>query len=418
VGSPPEELPEWTSFSEYLQLASEARPAVNLASLVGHGTIRGNGSARSAGSRRGRDVGDAASAGGGAEGRRRRSLHRARVPPGMYATTRRGRGARAATRRRGRDLREPPRAEGELLWDAVDEAIEIGRRASVPAHISHLKLETEFVWGMTDELLGRLFAARREATTSPPTSIRTPPTRRACRRSFRRGLPWRISNRSWPTPHRPSVSGGASWRESLGGGWQSSVRGVGRSASRWSGTAFAARSGSASPSSGAGTARPVRRGDGADPRRRGDDRHRHAMQEPDVETILADPEVMVGTDGLAVSPTGPLGAFGVHPRYYGRSRGSSVAMSGNGESSTCGSGPEMTSIAADRFGSPDAGASRGSVRRPRPVRRGADLRRGDLRRSHRFPAASTWSSSTAASPGRRRAGDAVSGRSGRILRRS
>jgi N-acyl-D-amino-acid deacylase len=37
-----EELPEWTSFSEYLQLASEARPAINLASLVGHGTIRGN----------------------------------------------------------------------------------------------------------------------------------------------------------------------------------------------------------------------------------------------------------------------------------------------------------------------------------------------------------------------------------------
>ena len=39
------------------------------------------------------------------------------------------------------------RGEGEHLFRAVDEAIEIGRRAGGPAHVSHLKCETSLVWG-------------------------------------------------------------------------------------------------------------------------------------------------------------------------------------------------------------------------------------------------------------------------------
>jgi N-acyl-D-aspartate/D-glutamate deacylase len=41
------------------------------------------------------------------------------------------------------------------------------------------------------------------------------------------------------------------------------------------------------------------------------------MLEDDVRTILACEDVMVASDGLAVSPGGPLGRFNVHPRYYG-----------------------------------------------------------------------------------------------------
>jgi N-acyl-D-aspartate/D-glutamate deacylase len=75
------------------------------------------------------------------------------------------------------------------------------------------------------------------------------------------------------------------------------------------------------------------------------------MQEPDVETILADPEVMVGTDGLAVSPAGPLGRFGVHPRYYGtfpRILGRYVRE--RGVLDLPAAIRKMTSIAAERFG--------------------------------------------------------------------
>jgi dihydroorotase/N-acyl-D-amino-acid deacylase len=43
----------------------------------------------------------------------------------------------------------------------------------------------------------------------------------------------------------------------------------------------------------------------------------HAMHEDDVRTILADPEVLVASDAIAMSPEGPLGAQPVHPRNYG-----------------------------------------------------------------------------------------------------
>jgi N-acyl-D-aspartate/D-glutamate deacylase len=43
----------------------------------------------------------------------------------------------------------------------------------------------------------------------------------------------------------------------------------------------------------------------------------HGMHEDDVRAIAARDDVFVGTDGLAVSPEGPLGSYTVHPRYYG-----------------------------------------------------------------------------------------------------
>src|SRR5438128_11064526 len=43
----------------------------------------------------------------------------------------------------------------------------------------------------------------------------------------------------------------------------------------------------------------------------------HAMNDDDVRTILADPQVMVASDASAMSPDGPLGSAPVHPREYG-----------------------------------------------------------------------------------------------------
>jgi N-acyl-D-aspartate/D-glutamate deacylase len=41
------------------------------------------------------------------------------------------------------------------------------------------------------------------------------------------------------------------------------------------------------------------------------------MSEDDVRTIVSRHDVFVATDGVAISPDGPLGGFAVHPRYYG-----------------------------------------------------------------------------------------------------
>ena len=43
----------------------------------------------------------------------------------------------------------------------------------------------------------------------------------------------------------------------------------------------------------------------------------HAMSEADVRTILSDPEILVASDGTAMSPDGPNGHLPVHPREYG-----------------------------------------------------------------------------------------------------
>jgi N-acyl-D-aspartate/D-glutamate deacylase len=312
-----DDLPEWSSFSEYIDRAEEAHPAINIASLVGHGTIRGNvlGSER-----RPPDGGELAEM--------RRQLEEALAAgavglstglvyaPGMYATTEELVDVARPLADAHAIYASHIRAEGELLWDAVDEAIEIGRRVGVPAHISHLKLETEFVWGRTDDLLGRLRAARGRgldvsADQYPYTAYETNLS------SFL--PPWA------PAAELGDLLGAARSRERLRRsllegepGWQSSVRGVG-----WD--RLVAVGNRARGPIGRSLAELARE-ESRDPFDTAmaliaEDPETivigHAMQEPDVEAILADPEVMVGTDGLAVSPSGALGGFGVHPRYYG-----------------------------------------------------------------------------------------------------
>lgn len=43
----------------------------------------------------------------------------------------------------------------------------------------------------------------------------------------------------------------------------------------------------------------------------------HTMREGDVRTILARPDVLVASDGTAVSPEGPRAGTLLHPRSYG-----------------------------------------------------------------------------------------------------
>ncbi len=55
------------------------------------------------------------------------------------------------------------RDEGAKLLDAVDEAIEIGRAANLPVHISHLKSTGAQYWGQSAKVLERIDAARAAA---------------------------------------------------------------------------------------------------------------------------------------------------------------------------------------------------------------------------------------------------------------
>jgi N-acyl-D-amino-acid deacylase len=54
------------------------------------------------------------------------------------------------------------RNEGVGVFDAVNEAIDIGRRARVPVDIIHLKIADQSLWGRMREVVGKIEAARRD----------------------------------------------------------------------------------------------------------------------------------------------------------------------------------------------------------------------------------------------------------------
>ena len=54
------------------------------------------------------------------------------------------------------------RSEDREFWKAIDEAINVGRQAKIPVQISHIKLAMRSLWGQHAKLLGILNAARKE----------------------------------------------------------------------------------------------------------------------------------------------------------------------------------------------------------------------------------------------------------------
>ena len=52
------------------------------------------------------------------------------------------------------------RSEDRAFWDAIDEIIAIGREARLPVQISHVKLAMKPIWGRADSLIKRLDRAR------------------------------------------------------------------------------------------------------------------------------------------------------------------------------------------------------------------------------------------------------------------
>jgi len=153
---------KWRAFAEYLALVERRGCAINVAALVGHGNVR---SVAMGWENRPPDA---------AEMERMRGLvaeameagafgisYGLMYPPGFFAQTdelvemnkvvRRYRGFHAIHIRDERN--------GERYRASVREAIEIGERAGIPAHISHLEAHYPN-WGAQAEILGLLEHAR------------------------------------------------------------------------------------------------------------------------------------------------------------------------------------------------------------------------------------------------------------------
>ncbi|QFY08924.1 amidohydrolase family protein [Nonomuraea phyllanthi] len=154
-----ESVPDWT-FAQYLEAVAAAGPANHVATLVGHSTLRGAvaGFAETLADgdlERMRDLAAQAFE-AGACGLSSGLIY----PPGSYAGTDELVALAEVAHRYGVPYTTHMRDEGSGLAAALDEAIEIARRADVRLQVSHCKVAGRRNHGQAGMLLARLRAAR------------------------------------------------------------------------------------------------------------------------------------------------------------------------------------------------------------------------------------------------------------------
>ena len=153
--------------SEFFDEIESTHPAINFATMVGHGTVRGlalgadyKRKATSAEIETMKALVD--------RGMRDGALGLSsglEYDPGFYAETSEVVELARVAGRYGGFYASHVRDEENTVLDAWREAIDIGRKAGVPVQISHLKLASKQVWGKAAEGLALLESARREGLT-------------------------------------------------------------------------------------------------------------------------------------------------------------------------------------------------------------------------------------------------------------
>ncbi|MDA8433279.1 MAG: D-aminoacylase [Nitrospiraceae bacterium] len=152
----------WSTLGEYFSILERRGIAINSAFLAGHGNIRGcvvgydnkepspEETARMSGL-----LDEALEQ--GAIGLSTGLIY----PPGVYSKTEEL--VRLAGRLRGADLiyASHMRSEGNMLLEAVEEVLRIGREAGVKVHVSHLKTAGERNWGKVERVTSLLEGAAR-----------------------------------------------------------------------------------------------------------------------------------------------------------------------------------------------------------------------------------------------------------------
>ena len=281
---------------EFLSRLDAAPAAVNVATLVGHGNVREKvmgedfkRPARPAELASMRDMvaqGMADGAFGLSSG--------LEYDPGYYSTTDELVALAEVAARRGGFYATHIRNEADETMRALAEAVEIGYRARIPVHISHLKMGTVGVWGRTAEALRILHDAARENDVTAD---------------------WYPYN-FWASTTYVIMTGGRDWEDRQG--WVKGLADLGGAGNVLI-TDFPADHSYDGKTLAAVAA--ARRQDPVDVlmdivRRGNADILGTSMSERDVATFLRDPLVMVSSDG-GIEIAHPRGA-GTYPRVLGR----------------------------------------------------------------------------------------------------
>ncbi|MDP9143579.1 MAG: amidohydrolase family protein, partial [Actinomycetota bacterium] len=149
------------SFRTYWEGIAQLAPGVNVASMVGLGSIRGEKIGQMDRPATPAEISEMTSwvAQAVAEGACGASSG-LEYTPGAFASTAELAALCAPLARRGLPYATHMRNEDDRLLDAIDESIEVARLARCPLQISHLKTQGPRNWGKLDEVFARIAAAR------------------------------------------------------------------------------------------------------------------------------------------------------------------------------------------------------------------------------------------------------------------
>ena len=153
----------WSTFGEYAAAVDRARPAINVCSFVGHGTLR---SCVMGAEDRPPSVDElaqmrtllATSLDEGAIGLASGLIY----PPSAFGTTDELASLAEVVRAKGGLYASHIRNESAKLLDAVAENLEIGRRSGVRVELSHHKASGQKNWGKVHESTALIEDARRK----------------------------------------------------------------------------------------------------------------------------------------------------------------------------------------------------------------------------------------------------------------
>ena len=313
---------DWSTFKEYKEKLREKGIAVNVAPLIGHGTLRMNvmGFENRPPTRDEMDEMKALledSLKDGAFGMSTGLIY----TPGSYAKTEEIIELARVVAKYGGIYSSHIRSESDHLFEALEEAITIGKKAEVRVEISHMKAAGERNWGKMEKALKILEKARLngvEVTCDfyPYTAGST-------------GLaaclpPWvhvggleemlrRLQNSELRKKMREDILKGLPGWENLAGtaGWRNIVISSCEGKREYEGF----------------TVEELAEREGKDPfdlifdllvEENGNvGIILHMMREEDMNMVMKHHLSMVGTDGACLAPYGPLGKGKPHPRNYG-----------------------------------------------------------------------------------------------------
>jgi N-acyl-D-aspartate/D-glutamate deacylase len=303
----------WTSFAEYAGAVERSRSAINFCSFVGHGTLRmcvmgADDRAPTGGELAAMKALLAKSLDDGAIGLSTGLIY----PPSAYGTTEEISALATVVRERDGLYASHIRNEGDELFAAIEENLEIGRRSGVRVQLSHHKASQKRNWGKVRESTAMIERAQRAGVdviadqypytaSSTGLAVTIPKWAHA-------GGSMALCERLRDPAVRQRIRGEYTETER---NWPDIVIARAMHHPDWSGKSVAELAAAAKQDPLEWTCDALIEHDGAI------DIIHHSMDEAGVRYVMAKPWICAGSDSRANAPYGPLSFGKPHPRSYG-----------------------------------------------------------------------------------------------------